>query len=407
MKKTQKTVAILLAMLLISALSACQNDPPTGPDDHSDWVWVQSDTYGAFSDTGYYYVDDNVLCYADIAVGESTVLCTKVGCSHSTQSCDGYISVLGMTIPMFFYDDHLYYCPAREGVVYSRNATGAELKKVGNLAEKYTKNQQGVEIESCAVADGYLYYQAGISDSVMKDGVTQVTKVMHAIGRINLTTGKDEVLVEEALDKSNEKLVLCAVRGNGILVNRWSGTDVNRSDPGFSDAVKEIPIILEHWNLETGEKTILFEKTRADCIGVNMVEDGKVYFSAKFGQVTDSMRYDFNITYSYDLNTGKEELACPTYTRSHLGGKYVLCRDAETGEYQIYDMEKDQVLPCEVNEPGQLVVKNTFDRGFVVRIIEAEEGEITYNPETVFYYVSHESLADGLQEADLQYIYTF
>ena len=54
--KLKKITALLLALLLVSALTACETKPGTPQDNHLDWVYVpETAEMGAVSENGYYY----------------------------------------------------------------------------------------------------------------------------------------------------------------------------------------------------------------------------------------------------------------------------------------------------------------------------------------------------------------
>ena len=394
----KKLFALILAVLMLCSLAACSEEPAVSGDDHSDWVWVRDYiTYGALSDTGYYYAHGSILHYFDFVANASTVLCYNAGCLHEDNQCDAYMFAMGNR-PMYFFDDRLYYFSQTEPTLYSRNATGIDLKKIGTMGAKYIEEQKAVTIGNCAVAGGYLYYEAAIFAQVIENGVSTTKVERECIGRINLASGKDEIIIEEMHDKQNEKLILCAARENGVLLNRWEGMEeMDRNDPAFSESLGKIPVTLEQWNGETGETTVLFRKTMNECSGIKMVSGGKVYYKSLSGSEADG-----GFTYSYDLRTGKEETACPHRTRWHLGGAYVQCNDLE-GNVFLYDMSAGKTLPYELNRAAN--VYNVSDKGYVMQLtVETEEGGPS---ERRFYYVTLDSLADGLQEADLQYMYTF
>ena len=229
-----------------------------------------------------------------------------------------------------------------------------------------------------------------VSDKVTsEDGVDTTKLVLQGIGRINLSTGKDEILLEEKTEKENDtKLWLTAVRGDGLLINYWSGLAVDRNDPDYHQALANAKSSLYYWNIEAGEKTTIFEKTIQKCPGISMVSGGKVYYKTHGSMKAEDQGY----VYCYDLNTGKEEIVCERYSNWMLGGGYVQCYDLATKEYSIYDMCSGKVLPYELDSSIQVL--NIADNGFVI------------NKEMVYYFVPQEVLKDGLQEADLLPLYS-
>jgi len=67
--------------------------------------------------------------------------------------------------------------------------------------------------------------------------------------------------------------------------------------------------------------------------------------------------------------------------------------DAQTAEYHIYDMNTGKTLPYELE--GNFTVTNKSEYGLVM--LDFVTG--------IRSYVSLESLADGLQESDLKFLY--
>ena len=396
----KKWIAIVLVLLLLGSLAACSEKPAVSGGDHSDWVWVPDGiTYGALTDTGFYYVNYCFLSYFDFAANASTVLCYNAGCRHEDEQCDAYLRGAGNR-PMYFYNDRLYYLDVFEPTLYSRNAIGMELTKIATLGTKYLEGQKVVKIRSGAIAGGYLYYGATVSAVTVDENGNNTRRMERDyIGRVNLSTGKDEILVEEFYDNQHEKLSLCAVRENEVLLSRMEGMeDMNSKDPGYIEAVSKIYATKEHWNGETGETTVLFRKTIRECSGIKKISNGKMYFTTH-GSIQAE---DAGHTYSYDLNTGKEEKVCPYRTSYQMCGTYTQCIDAEKNVV-LFDMATGNMLPYELGKSAY--VYNVSDKGCVIGYYAYAED--VSGQERRFYYVTLDSLADGLQEADLQYIYTF
>ena len=210
----KKCIVFLWMLLLLCSLAACGADKPVDGENHLDWVWVRDYiTTGAISESGYYYVENNILRYADFTVGANTVLCATAGCSHKDQSCDAYIPSTSIR-QLLYWNEQIYYFDLFEPILYSRDATGLSLKKIATAASQYMEERKAIKIGSFVAAGGYLYYEVDISDKVViSEGVETTQLVMQSIGRINLTTGKDEIVYEEKIENpADEKLTLCAAR---------------------------------------------------------------------------------------------------------------------------------------------------------------------------------------------------
>ena len=389
--KIKKMFVLLLAALMLCSLAACQKGKTNENGSNLDWVWVRERrSHGAFGETGYYYTNRSTLYYADFAANASVVLCNTVGCGHDSEECDAYLPSNSI-YPLLYWDERIYYFDLFEPVLYSRNSTGLDLKKIGTAGSKYIEKKRAIEIGSYVIADGYLYYEVDVSDNiVMDDGVQTTRLILQGVGRINLSTGKDEMLIEEKVVKQGEsKIGLSAVRNDALLISYSTGLAVDRDDPNFLTELANAKFYLVHWDIETGESTTVLEKTIRECSGIQMVSGGKVYYKTHSSVDAEDRGY----MYSYDLNTGKTETACNRNMQWLLGGSYVQCYDPTTRERTIYDMNTGKVLPYELD--SSIMVVNIADSGFVMSTGKD------------YYFVAQEGLADGLQEKDLQYLYTF
>ena len=212
---TRKIVALLLMAVFLLSLSACSEEPQ---NTHLDWVYIPSSaTMGTLSETGYYNSLNGVLTYSDIATGTSVVLCQKAGCKHEhglegAAQCDAELS----TPWMVFGNDTLYYVD--RNTLFSRNATGGELKELGMLAKELVEKGTSVDVFPLAVSNGYLYYEGTILESKQTaSGGTSSTSSGSCIGRFNLAQRKDELLVVLEQARYSEKVEVIAARENGLL----------------------------------------------------------------------------------------------------------------------------------------------------------------------------------------------
>ena len=147
---------------------------------------------------------------------------------------------------------------------------------------------------------------------------------------------------------------------------------------------------IKHLNLTTGETTVLLTTTYSECKAVLDLENGKIIYNKPSNGDESEVR-------SYDLNTGKVETVYKgEFSSSYYGKGYWLRTkwlDAQTAERHIYDMNTGKTLPYELK--GNLGVMNRSEYGLVV-----------VNPRTSDHsFISYDSLADGLQEDDLMFLY--
>ncbi len=406
MKKKILLIALAVILLLGCGIGAWLHfRQPDKPDD-SGWVWVdQRVQEGALSPHGYYYSHGGILTYADLAAESSAVLCSQAACSHETEACDAYIGNM-LFNNMLFGNNRLYYLQRDNSgaFLYSRDATGTALVKVGFFGSKYIEQKKSVEIDQMVISDHYMYCKAIVDASV--EGT--VTREFEYISRMDLNTGKEEILVEETIDNLGEHLWLVAVSSEGVLFSHSESTDIDRGSDEYMDAVRMAPHSLKLWDSETATVTTLFKKTVKEFSTVQMVYGGKVYCKS-----LSTTEEDSGGVYTYDLATG-EELPFESMTLWHIGGGYAFRRIDDNGNYDIISLQNKKSLSNALNELGDngRATARSYSRDGVVlqwnsKELRKENESDSYGYRTQYYdYVSYASLADGLQEEDLVHIYS-
>ena len=394
MKMTKKIVALLLIAVLLLSLPACKEEPK---NTHSDWVYISSSpSMGALTENGYYYERNSILNYADLATGTSVVLCQKPGCKHDyglegAAQCDAEVRAQFMV----FSNDTLYYVD--RNTLYSRNATGGEMRELGTLAKKLVEKGTSVDVFPLAVSNGYLYYEGTINEIKQSaSGGTSSTSSGSCFGRFNLAQRKDELLVVLEQERYDEGIKVFAVRENGILYKYEEGLDpgqdwLETETKKRTEALRKMSVQIKHLDLTTGETTVLLTTTYSECKAVLDLENGKIIYNKPSNSDEGEIR-------SYDLNTGKVETVYKgEFSLSHYGQGYWLrikWLDAQTAERHVYDMNTGKTLPYELK--GNFGVVNKSEYGLVV--LNSITG--------VFSFLSYDSLADGLQESDLKFLYS-
>lgn len=125
----------------------------------------------AISESGYYYIIDNILYFYNINSDINMPLCSRVNCSHSDDKCDAYVcnvrtetgsfecNCLGNKI--LFYDNHLYCIEVtkdRDYDLYQYDSSFEDRKKLLNLASVKNEQLSVSDPQACMISDGYLYY---------------------------------------------------------------------------------------------------------------------------------------------------------------------------------------------------------------------------------------------------------
>jgi len=394
MKTVKRIFTCLLLFCLLCGLSACSKQAGTG----SDWVWAYNQR-GAFSDKGYYFLASGFLRFVDTASGVSVCLCSKAGCLHDqepdhrkSESCEARLIGSTMLTPLFFCNDNLYYILRDQygSHLYRRDATGANLETVATLGEKYIEDQQDVTVYAYAVADGFLYYSADVDGSVRTgDGRNMVQWISNYLGRLDLQTGKEEIL----LDKSDVYITLCAVKGNEALFHTAGIPDAAYDDPNYRQLRLKMPAKLQHWDGTKGHVRTLFEKTVQEFPGVNIVDNDKLYYTSSSESASG--------VYTYDLHTNKLE-AVQLDSLRHMGNGYALRRDTDKEQWQLYDLNTKKELFNALSNEG-FVVMTISDEGFAIKRTVEDDNT---GDQQLYSYVKYVSLADGLQEQDLMDFYS-
>ena len=392
---TRKIVALLLIALLLFSLPACKEEPQ---NTHLDWVSIPSSAAlgTALSESGCYYNLNGLLHYVDLAIGTSVILCQKPGCKHEhglegAAQCDADIRSSWMV----FGNDTLYYVD--RNTLYSRNATGGEMRELGVLAKKLVEEGISVDVFPLAVSNGYLYYEGTINEIKQSaSGGTSSTSSGSCFGRFNLAQRKDELLVVLEQERYDEGIKVFAVRENGILYKYEEGLDpgqdwLETETKKRTEALRKMFVQIKQLDLTTGETTVLHTTTYSECKSVLALENGKIIYNKPSNGIE-------HVISSYDLNTGKVETVYKGEFSSSYYGKGYWQRykllDAKTAEYHIYDMNTGKTLPYELE--GNFTVTNKSEYGLVM--LDFVTG--------IRSYVSLESLADGLQESDLKFLYS-
>lgn len=402
MKYMKRSAALLLTLLICLGLTACGKDP-SGNTEDSGQAWVGATQYeGTFGDQGYYYIPTNQqsnLSYLDISTGLTTVLCTKAGCQHTEEQCEAFLipsSVFGKG-GMCFWNDSLYYLEITGyGINLVRcNATGTDLAVIGTLGDKYIEDQKTVQTKSFAQVENFWYYYAEVDGSVWNENEQRFEnkQVLSYISRIDLRTGKEEILIEEA-----DMLNFYAAKNDAVLFSTLERPDADILDRDtYREQLAKCPVLFKRWDGQTGQVSTLLEKKHSEFTGMQGVYDGKLYYYGTADLKTS--------LYVYDLETGKDALFADQEAMWFWAGGYAYCKDQETnGEWYILELKSGKKLPNDIEE-GSIQFVCGSDQGCIlaVSVIPADGGPREHR----ICYVPYTVLSDGLQETDLMRFYTW
>ncbi len=413
MKKNILAFALLFALLI--TLGACAREPeePDVAAFHRDWIWCRQNTpKGALTEQGYYYrprTGARPLTYMDIASGQSVILCSIPGCLHNRSECNVLCQINGCSHPgadceayletvseaLLFGGGHLYYFH-QDGTLRRRNATATSEVTVGLPGKAFLEAGMTVQLDQYVLTGEYLYYRAIVSEPSEGSDVSQ----REYVGRMHLTSGKDDVILTQELTAgwSYKSVCLCAVQDGGALIYQCEGIPVGYDDPNLGEKSREMKVFIKQWDAATGEIITILEKTRQELQQVTLVGNGKIYYSG----MTDTVSMIRPDVMAYDLVTGEETTV---WKQAHLiglgNGFGVLLQD---GVRSILNLKTGKTVPITgVSIPYPDAIGAL---GFVTKqpILDQEGSGSAIATE--YCLVSYAALEDGLTADDLQIIYT-
>ena len=386
MKAFAKMVSILLALLMVLSLCSCAKKEEAS----NEWVGMSGASEGAISDTGYYYLNQGLLYYVDFQNGVNVCLCSKAGCSHDGSGCEAEIPLnSGVLSTMFYWNGGIYFT----GLdyygcnLYRRNADGTGQSKVATLCEQYMKEDPEIEVEAFffTVAGNYVYYHAEIQVVVRVENVNTAQTKLRALLRLDLRTGKEEVVVE--CEEENKRIEPIAFCNDSAIYTITSYPDVEYGAENYDALLRQCPVQILQWSAETGESKVMVEKTIKE-IGYSGIfyQEGKYYCTPD------------NNMYSIDLETGELTLVAENGSMFALSADYGFWYDYETEKDQLKNLNTGEVLPNEFEEEYLLNFKCFSDD---MLILTYQDAKASGTVDVFYAFVKLESLADGLQKEDV------
>ncbi len=344
---------------------------------------------GGLTEDGYYYLDRDAyrLTFFDFDTGQSRVLCSVADCTHEQDSCEAIVgsfpSRLWTAGGQIYYLDHF-------GDLRCRSADGTVDRLMGTLCAQQIWNGDNVSVTGYIHTQGYLYYEAGISN---KSGDS-----LRRIGRLDLTTGADEVILEleTPVELQFRNITVCAARDDGLLFLQSDGIVADREDPDKLEKSRSMPVYLRFWDARTGEVKTLLEKTRNELQNVALVEGSRIYYNGM--SIQQESRGGVSC---FDLRTGKDSVLYPEETLMPLGGGYAVLLKGNTK--RIVHLESKESLSYAIDFLSYAL--SVSPKGFAtMNMIPQADGSSAVQS-IQFYYVPYAAMADGLQNEDLQYLF--
>ncbi len=131
----------------------------------------------AVSETGYYYIIDNILYFYNINSDINMPLCSKSNCKHKDNSCDAYVNSINAELAdfscncmegkLFYYNNHLYCIEItadRDYYLYQYNTVFSDKKCMARLASIKEEQRMVTNAGACLISNGYLYFFTSTMD---------------------------------------------------------------------------------------------------------------------------------------------------------------------------------------------------------------------------------------------------
>ncbi len=131
----------------------------------------------AISETGYYYIIDDILYFYNINSDINMPLCSKSNCKHKDKECDAYVNSINaytadfscncMEGKLFYYNNHLYCIEItsdRDYYLYQYNDVFGDKKCMAHLASVKNKQNAVTDAGACLISNGYLYFYTTTMD---------------------------------------------------------------------------------------------------------------------------------------------------------------------------------------------------------------------------------------------------
>ena len=422
MKIIRKAFTLFFVLTLCLSLFACRESPAvttagTNPPENTTASGTQADTvdietlrtgnwntcikgvdwnYFIYAEGGFYYQNNGFLHFFDPNSRIDVTLCQKAGCPHEKgdprkdwKYCEASIN---MNAILCYEGGYLYYDKEDHGQhLYRRDPDGTAETYIATLWKDHAGQFHDIQVQNYLLSDGFLYYTISVSGGELDtEGTLVVEELYQALLRMDLATGKEE----ELLRVTGTNLGLIAAKKDAVLYTTMEYKHISEVPNGQDrlEAMFNTPKHVLLWTEEANTSQEILCKLYREFPGADSFEYGKVTVRS------------LDTYYTYDLITGEYQLL-PLSEGTKLNGQYRLRSDGSA----IYDVQTGEDLPNEFVEkcPAEFVKVDfrcvtTSDNGIIMeRQYYADDGSQWLQiAKSYTFYVSFDSLADGLQIAD-------
>ncbi len=174
------------------------------------------------SEEGYYYLrvrDDGThnICYIDFATHQDIVLCNRLECTHSDETCNSWIGSLYNTPYLITANDGLLVIYPGNAIISTTDST--VFGHVDHLDFNGSNRRTIASFDSLsmftnyyAITDDYLFYQLDVYDS------TSASSKKFRIERLDLKTGERTTIVES----DSEASFLIGASPSGLIITAFT-----------------------------------------------------------------------------------------------------------------------------------------------------------------------------------------
>ena len=356
MKKCQLIASILIGILGISLLTACQtkgddnisinylSDPKFDTEDtlpqydlNKSWSHRLGDQCSCITeDTLYFARNDGIhtyIFYCDLATGISGPLCGKPECPHNDYSCSACVSqAFGLSV----YDGRLYWLDLGEGLIPTIDCMELDGTNRTAICSLDKSQYQRISGDFCvAFHRGYAYISG--QTYTVSGGLPHYGILAYAI---SLATGEETVILEQTYgEEMAPSIEVIPYRNTVYLISLIAPPSMEYTD--------ENQFCISTWSPKTHEIVSLYTQVPDFSLRETWPTEDRLLFSATYGEI-----------YQFDLASKELSLL---FDLSAEGGNY---RTAYFANDCLVDwtLTEDRIPLIHVTDlEGNVVYSETLD----------------------------------------------
>lgn len=303
MKNTYKSVILyaLVTALMLVTFTSCSSNKIQVNTEQSENIYVANEDYQGYLelqtpiikvDNGYCYINNYLLYFYDSEMKQSYILCDKVNCTHSDDTCTAYLSMMNyLPLQLGYYDNSIY--------IFGWDIDGANtfhnylyqisLDNYKRQKAAFLFSSSGLSSNLFLLHRGYVYFTYG--SSTMKERTETLYRT-----KLGETSKKSKAEPVYEFDGIGANIYGLTAYGNIVFFEAASYADTEGN--GYNSKLISL-------NIHTTENKTILEES----LGSYFVCDGKIYYEK-----------GDNIVNSIDLSTNEESFFCNIDSPSYMSG---------------------------------------------------------------------------------------